>query len=303
MTDRLAIIATFTWAAAAGLGAWALLNQAMRRAPASGAAQALEEERRAAIRQVSATFSRYEPLVADVESVIAAFVDPRQRESLEHAQRLDPSPIPWRPLEYIACKLIEGVLAGIVVGAIFLPIVGVLIAIGAAIVIAGAYAYNATQGVRQTASRRVGSVRRRLPFAVDLMALMLEAGASFQEALKTVVRENAAHPLGAELGNVARQIDMGRPRRLALEGFQDRLRDQDVTDMVAAINKGEELGTPLSSIMRTQADQMRLKRSQWGEKAAAEAQVRMTFPSMVVMLACMLLILGPFLLPPLLSMF
>jgi hypothetical protein len=55
--------------------------------------------------------------------------------------------------------------------------------------------------------------------------------------------------------------------------------------------------------MRNQADQMRLKRSQWGEKAAAEAQVQMTFPAMIVMLACMLLVLGPFVLPPLLHMF
>jgi tight adherence protein C len=139
--------------------------------------------------------------------------------------------------------------------------------------------------------------KRRLPFAVDLMALMMEAGAGFQDALRTAVTENSKHPLGEELSLVLRQSDLGEQRSKALESFQQRIADPDVRELVAAINRGEELGTPLSSILRTQADQMRLKRSQWGEKAAAEAQVSMTFPSMLIMIACLLLVLGPFVLP------
>ena len=67
--------------------------------------------------------------------------------------------------------------------------------------------------------------------------------------------------------------------------------------MVFAINKGEELGTPLSAILRDQAEQMRLKRSQRGEKAAAEAQVNIVFPGMVVMIACLLVVIAPIVLP------
>ena len=48
---------------------------------------------------------------------------------------------------------------------------------------------------------------------------------------------------------------------------------------------------------------MRIKRSQRGEKAAAEAQVNIVFPGMIVMIACLLVVIAPILLPPVLSLF
>jgi tight adherence protein C len=137
----------------------------------------------------------------------------------------------------------------------------------------------------------------RLPFAVDQIALMMQAGAEFEGSLQTVVRDNADHPLGAEMGEVLRQVSLGRPRGQALEDLRRRLDDKDVSELVFAINKGQELGTPLSVILREQADQMRLKRSQWGERAAQEAQVQMVFPGMLVMVACLIVIIAPILLP------
>ena len=98
----------------------------------------------------------------------------------------------------------------------------------------------------------------------------MEAGGGFQECLQTAVSENGDHPLTEELAEVLRQISLGRPRSEALKALQERLHDDDVSELVFAINKGEELGTPLSAILREQAEQMRLKRSQRGEKAAAE---------------------------------
>ena len=75
------------------------------------------------------------------------------------------------------------------------------------------------------------------------------------------------------------------------------MEDSDIAEFVFAIIKGEELGTPLSTILREQANQMRLKRSQWGEKAAAEAEVQIVFPGMITMVACLLVIIAPILLP------
>ena len=141
------------------------------------------------------------------------------------------------------------------------------------------------------------SLKLRLPFAIDQIALMMEAGAGFEDSLKTVVSDNADHPLSEEFSEVIRQMSLGRPRSQALFGFRDRMADDDVSEIVFAITKGEELGTPLSNILSEQADQMRLKRSQWGEKAASEAEVQMVFPGMITMVACLLVIVAPILLP------
>jgi len=111
------------------------------------------------------------------------------------------------------------------------------------------------------------------------------------------VRENAGHPLGEELQTVAIETSRGRPRVEALRTLRERFPDPDVSDFVFAIVKGEELGTPLAQVLKMQAEQMRLKNSQWCEKQAAEAEVKIAFPGLLVMLACICVILGPLLLP------
>ena len=72
--------------------------------------------------------------------------------------------------------------------------------------------------------------------------------------------------------------------------------DDDVAELVFSINKGEEFGTPLAQTFRIQADQMRLKRTQWAEKAAGAAQVAIVLPGMIIMIACLLIIGAPFVL-------
>jgi len=254
----------------------------------------LESERRQRLRMADVTYSRFEPLVNELSTLHSRFLNARKGTEFERALMFADEDTPWKPEEYFSCRQIDGLLAACVVGLIVSLFGGLLLACFISTGVFGSYSYNANQKVKQAAALRATSIKRRLPFAADLAAVMLEAGASFMDALKTVVRENGGHPMGHELGRVLRNIEMGRPRSEALYAFQQRLDDQDVTDLVVAINKGEELGTPLSIIMRNQADQMRLKRSQWGETAAAEAEVKMAFPSMIVTIACMLLILAPF---------
>jgi hypothetical protein len=47
---------------------------------------------------------------------------------------------------------------------------------------------------------------------------------------------------------------------------------------------------------------MRLKRSQWAEKAAAHAQVKIVFPGVLVMVACLLVVMAPIMLPAILQL-
>jgi len=60
--------------------------------------------------------------------------------------------------------------------------------------------------------------------------------------------------------------------------------------------RGRELGTPLARIFRTQADVLRLKRTQRAETVAGEAGVKMLLPAVLVMVSTVLIIIGPFLL-------
>jgi len=146
------------------------------------------------------------------------------------------------------------------------------------------------------AEYRLVLIKRRMPFLLDLVTLLMEAGATFLQALKQGVDEFGSHPVGVEFGRVLGEMNMGKGRTGALESMRDRLQDDEITSIIGSIIQGETLGTPLSKIFRTQADVLRLKRSQRAEKIAGEAAVKMLLPGILVMASTVLVILGPFLL-------
>ena len=152
---------------------------------------------------------------------------------------------------------------------------------------------------RRLASRaryRLLRIKRRLPFLLDLLTLLMEAGSTFLQALAEAVEEFRDHPVGVEFGRVLAELSMGKSRTEALESLRDRLSDHEITSIVGSIIQGEDLGTPLALLFRTQADVLRIKRSQRAETLAGEAGVKMLLPAVLVMAATVLIILGPFVL-------
>jgi tight adherence protein C len=152
---------------------------------------------------------------------------------------------------------------------------------------------------RRLASRaryRLMQIKRRLPFLLDLLTLLMEAGSTFLQALGDAVEQFGDHAVGYEFGRVLSEINMGKGRTGALEAMRDRLSDDEITSIVGSIIQGEELGTPLARLFRTQADVLRIKRTQRAETIAGEAGVKMLLPAVLVMASTVLIILGPFVL-------
>src|SRR5262245_882346 len=85
-------------------------------------------------------------------------------------------------------------------------------------------------------------------------------------------------------------------RAEALAEMARRLGDPDTRDLVQAINTSEDRGTALESTLRDMSEQMRQRKVQWMEKAAEEAKVHITWPAMVVMVACLIIVVAPMLL-------
>ncbi len=146
------------------------------------------------------------------------------------------------------------------------------------------------------ARHRLLQIKRRLPFLLDLLTLLMEAGSTFLQALAEAVEQFGDHAVGYEFGRVLSEINMGKGRTGALEAMRDRLSDDEITSIVGSIIQGEELGTPLAKLFRTQADVLRIKRTQRAETIAGEAGVKMLLPAVLVMASTVLIILGPFVL-------
>jgi tight adherence protein C len=268
-----------------------------------GSPHPFERQRRDELRAGNSIYRWFEPMIEEIGAFFRTH-PPTSLDDLQNNLIISRERLPWRAEEFLATKWLEAIVSGTVFFAILWLAGWHTSAVILGITVMVVYAVLMPKTIRDQAKRRLHRIRNRLPFAVDLIALTMEAGGGFQECLATAVAENGKdHPLTEEFAEVLRQISLGRPRNEALQALQDRLHDEDVSEMVFAINKGEELGTPLSAILRDQAEQMRLKRSQRGEKAAAEAQVNIVFPGMVVMIACLLVVIAPILLPPILSLF
>lgn len=205
--------------------------------------------------------------------------------------------VPWEADEYVALIRTEGILVGIATGFFLWVFVHPLASVVGMPLIYYIYENNRVRQLTDSAEKRRSLIRQRLPLFVDLLAISAGAGSTFSGALKIAVQENKEHPVGEEFGEVLHQIDMGMEESKALDSLAQRVAFEPISELIFAVNKANYLGVPLAATLKDIASQMRLKVQQWGEKASAEAQVRIVFPSIIIMVACMIVIISPFILP------
>ena len=200
----------------------------------------------------------------------------------------------WLAEEYLGRIELLAMLAGPPIGfllwkAMALP--GLIVALG----LVAALGYLLRRQLARRAHRRLQTIKRRLPFLLDLLTLLMEAGSNFLRALDEAVQEFSGHPLAVEFGRVlSSDMNMGKTRTESFNSLSARLSDDEINSIVTSILQGEQLGTPLANVFRTQADVLRIKRSQRAETVAGEAGVNMLLPGILIMASTVLIIIGPF---------
>ncbi len=201
----------------------------------------------------------------------------------------------WTPAEYLARLQLLGLFAAPFFLYLCLTWFGDAGAI-LAIVLTGLTIYWLRRRLAAQAEHRLFLIKKRLPYLLDLLTLLMEAGSTFLQALRQAADEFRDQPVGVEFGRVLAEMGMGKSRTEALSSLRQRLDDDEITSIVGSIIQGEELGTPLAVLFRTQADVLRIKRTQRAETIAGEAGVKMLLPAILVMMATVIIILGPFIL-------
>jgi tight adherence protein C len=149
--------------------------------------------------------------------------------------------------------------------------------------------------MQAVAEERMKSINRGLPYAIDLIALSMSAGKDFPGAIRQVV-EKSSDPddaLVEEFARILQELSLGRTRRQALLAFADRCPSDTVLEFVNSVVQAEEKGNPLADVLQVQAGMSRMRRGVKAEKAAAKAGVAMSGPLVLLMLAIMIIILGP----------
>ena len=145
----------------------------------------------------------------------------------------------------------------------------------------------------KAASRRAERIDSELPHFVDQLALVIEAGMSFDAALTYLAEVNEG-PLAEEMQRVLTELRVGESRRAAIRSFAVRVGSDDAMAFANAVLASDQLGSPLGAILRSQASDLRHRRQIYAEERAQKAPVKMLVPMAIFILPVMfVLILAP----------
>jgi tight adherence protein C len=166
-------------------------------------------------------------------------------------------------------------------------VIGVLLLLG----IAGFFGPDLA--IYQIAYNRREQIRRDLPDALDLLTITVEAGLAFDAAMTQVAR-NTEGPLAEEFYRVLQEIQLGLSRGEALETMSERIDIEELSSFVSAVVQADSLGIPIAQVLRIQAREMRVKRSQRAEEAAMKVPVKILFPLIFCILPSLfIVVMGP----------
>lgn len=193
--------------------------------------------------------------------------------------------------EYLGQTLFEG-LAIFVVGVSACLILFGPLSLLIPTIIALAWVYIIRPSLVATdAEGRSRAIYRRIPYALDLGVLVLQAGGTLRDALEIIA--DGDDPFAVEVATALREIDAGATQKQALRNMSDRVGLEALESIVLAVVRGIETGAPMARTLATQAELFRERRLQELEKLAVEAPTKMTFPNMLVMLSVLIIIIGP----------
>ncbi len=203
------------------------------------------------------------------------------------------NPYGWDVDRVLALKTVALFIGG-AVGFIFPVLVGAYIP---ALVLAPGLAllgfYAPDLAVYQAAHNRTEQIQRDLPDALDLLTVSVESGLGFDAALGQVAR-NTSGPVADEFARVLQEMQIGSGRAEAMRSLGDRTNAKELEHFVGAMTQADKLGVPVASVLRVQANEMRVKRSQRAEESAQKVPVKILFPLIFcIMPALFVVIMGP----------
>ena len=140
---------------------------------------------------------------------------------------------------------------------------------------------------------RQGLIKKQLPEVLDLLCVSVQAGLSFDAALRKIVTRMDGEFI-RECRKMLDDVRMGMTRRDALIGLGERCEVQEVSLFVTSIIQAERLGSNMSNTLKTQADNVRERHRQWVKAMALKAPVKIVLPLVGFILPAIFVVaLGP----------
>jgi tight adherence protein C len=234
------------------------------------------------------------PLAGSLGEKIAGLVPRRRADKLRHQILIAGVSAKVGPEEFVVLQGV-GLGAGILLGLLLGQASGYhgfgLLRMMAILAVMGIFAPVAW--LRRKRDERQASIKRDLPDVLDLLAISVEAGVGFEGAVEVVTRHFQS-PLATEFNRTLQEMELGLPRREALQNLKRRTEVPELSNFVLILVQADALGMPIGRVLRTQAVEMRLKRRAWAREKAARLPVKILLPlTLFILPALFVVILGP----------
>ncbi|MCM3484465.1 type II secretion system F family protein [Kocuria rosea] len=142
-------------------------------------------------------------------------------------------------------------------------------------------------------TERQKAIGLELADTLDQMMIAVEAGLGFESAMARA-GHNGKGPLAEELVRTLQEMRVGIPRRDAYLALEQRTDVPDLRMFTRAVIQADAYGISISAVLRTQANEMRVKRRQRAEEAAQKIPTKILIPLMLFILPVLFLtVLGP----------
>lgn len=235
-----------------------------------------------------------DPVLRHFVTVGRRFTPDERMHAVRHRLDLAGNPSGWDADRVVGLKALSG-LVGFALGLLVPPLLGAgplpTLAVMALTTVAGWYAPGLW--LYQLAYDRSERVRRDLPDALDLMTISVEAGLAFDAAMLQVARRTRG-PLAKEFYRVQQEMQIGTSRADAMRALGERTDVSELRGFLGAMVQADELGVPVAGVLRVQAGEMRIKRSQRAEERAQKVPVKIVVPLITCIMPCLfIVVMGP----------
>jgi len=129
-----------------------------------------------------------------------------------------------------------------------------------------------------------------MPFAVDMLALSVEAGLDFIAAMTKVIEKAKKNPLTEEFEIVIKEIRIGASRAESLRNLAWRVDLIQISSFCATLIAADSVGASIGPILKSLAVEIRQKKSAEVEKAGATAATKILFPMLFLIVPSVLII-------------
>ncbi len=143
--------------------------------------------------------------------------------------------------------------------------------------------------LRILSRKRKETLRKELPYMMDLLSICVNAGMNIENAF-FYVGETMKTLLGKEVALLKNWNGYGIPFERSLELLKKRIDVEEFVNLIAGVNHAKALGTSMAKTLDIQSKLIRTQRRQRAELLSKKAAVKITFPLVFCIFPALLVI-------------